>query len=88
MTRINGYDVPACESTSVGDWQGQEDRAARQFEAVCEEIAKRLPPPAWDHTQERYEELCATAWDLLGSDADLLTGVPAQLANRVVKADA
>lgn len=84
--RVNGYNVPPCDTDSVGDWQGQEERAAGQFRALCGAIAIALPAgdaadnDAQDASADHYTQLCGEAWDVVGSEEGLLTWTPAQLS--------
>lgn len=90
---VNGYRVPPCDTDSVGDWQGQEEQAARQFVLLCEALAEASEPCTQNESddafynqaesvrrQAEYEMICSDLWDIWGSDERLLGLTPEQMA--------
>jgi len=70
----NGYRIPESDIDSVGDWDGREELACDQIDAICREIADLLPRAGDDgDDQYHYDDLCAIAWERHGSGPGLLT---------------
>ncbi len=57
-------------SETVGDWEGDEESAASQFNKIIDAIYEAAPDETYD---TRLYEIVKYAWDDWGSNEELLT---------------
>ena len=72
-------DIKYATADSVGDWDGQEEFAASQFNRVLDTIASSLD----EFDDDRFDRAAKWAWDILGADEDLLTLTDEQIESVV-----
>lgn len=65
---------------NVGEWDGQEETAAENFNQIQDALYDAAP----DHyNDDQLYELMSTAWDIWGSDEKLLTITDEQIKEYV-----
>lgn len=64
-------------SDSVGDWDGEEDLAASQFDVIANEIIRLVGNGV--NSDDLINDAIHWAWDHVGSDVNLLTMSDAEL---------
>ena len=65
---------------SVGEWDGQEELAAENFNQIQDALYEAAPD---EYNDDQLHELMKAAWDKWGSECDLLTATDKQIAEYV-----